>query len=277
MRMAAFSVLLPVYRGDHPAFLDRSIRSVTTDQHLRPNEVVVVRDGPVTPAIEAVLQIWEESSPVPVVVVRLADNVGLGVALTAGLDACSHDVVARQDADDVSLPERFARLVPLIESGVDLAGSGLMEFDTTESHVVGRRTPPTGADEIADYARFHDPFNHPTVAFRRSVVGAVGGYEDLPLLEDYWLFVRMIMSGASVTNIADPLVLYRVGAGSYARRGGVALLRSEVELQRRMHATGFTSRSQYLRNVVMRGGYRLVPEGARRLAYQGLLGHWSAP
>jgi hypothetical protein len=100
----------------------------------------------------------------------------------------------------------------------------------------------------------------------------VGGYEDLPLMEDYWLFVRMIHHGARVANVAEPLVLYRVGAGAFSRRGGAALLRSEVELQRRLHGVGFTSTAQYVRNLAVRGGYRLVPESGRRVAYRRVFG-----
>jgi hypothetical protein len=107
--------------------------------------------------------------------------------------------------------------------------------------------------------------------YRKSVVSAAGGYEDLPLLEDYWLFARMILAGAKGCNLPEPLLLYRIGAGAYARRGGSRLLRSEVELQRRMRRAGFTSRSQMLRNLLVRGGYRLVPESLRKYFYQRLL------
>jgi len=166
--------------------------------------------------------------------------------------------------------------VPIVEAGADLVGSGLLEIGQDEHDVVGQRTPPTEPASIARYARFHDPFNHPTVVYRRSAVQAVGGYENLPLLEDYWLFVRMIHHGARVANVAEPLVLYRVGAGAFARRGGRQLLRSEVELQRRMHNLGFTTESQYLRNLAVRGGYRIVPEGVRRAAYRRVFGSGAA-
>ena len=103
------------------------------------------------------------------------------------------------------------------------------------------------------------------------MVQAVGGYRDLPLMEDYWLFARMIDAGARVANVAEPLVKYRVGAGAYARRGGWQLLRSEIELQREFRAAGFTTRAQYLRNLAVRGGYRLVPESLRRIAYRRVI------
>jgi hypothetical protein len=103
------------------------------------------------------------------------------------------------------------------------------------------------------------------------VVQSVGGYRDLPLMEDYWLFARMIDAGARVANLAEPLVKYRVGAGAYTRRGGWQLLRSEIELQRQFRASGFTTRTQHARNLLVRGGYRLVPEPVRRVAYRRVI------
>lgn len=266
-----FSLLLPTYHADDPDHLRRAFASAVDEQTVKPDEVVLVRDGVVPPRLQTTIDALVDGSPVPVNVVELAHNVGLGHALDAGLAACRHEVVARMDADDVSLPDRFAVQIPLIAEGFDLVGCGLLEFHDDEQDVVGRRTPPIGEDEIRRWSRFHDPFNHPTVVYRRSVVQAVGGYEDLPLMEDYWLFARMIGSGARVANVAEPLVMYRVGAGAYARRGGLQLLRSEWQLQRHFRSVGFTTRSQYARNLVVRGGYRLVPEGLRRVAYRRLI------
>ena len=103
-----------------------------------------------------------------------------------------------------------------------------------------------------------------------------GGYADLRLMEDYLLFTRMVTGGAVPANLADPLVYYRVGDGAYARRGGTALLRSELALQRRFRELGLTTRRQYLRNVALRGGYRLVPESVRKVAYRRLLANRSS-
>jgi glycosyltransferase involved in cell wall biosynthesis len=266
-----FSLLLPTYHADDPDHLARAFQSAVDEQLLKPDEVVVVRDGVVPPRLQATVDLLVEESMVPARVVSLDDNIGLGHALDAGLAACSHEVVARMDADDISLPERFARQVPVVAEGYDLVGSALLEFHDDEHDIVGLRTPPLTQPEIQRWSRFHDPFNHPTVVYRRSMVEAVGGYRDLPLMEDYWLFARMIEAGARVANIAEPLVKYRVGAGAYARRGGWQLLRSEIELQRQFRAAGFTSRAQYLRNLAVRGGYRLVPEAVRRVAYRTVI------
>jgi len=250
------SLLLPVWAGDRPDYLTAAFTSSVQEQTRPPDQVVIVRDGPVAPALAATIDELAATSPVPVEVVTLPRNIGLGPALDAGLAACTHDVVARMDADDLSLPHRFAVQMPIIEAGHDL---------------VGTRTPPTDAADIARRARFADPFNHPTVVYRREVVRAVGGYTDFALMEDYMLWAKMLVAGARVANVAEPLVRYRVGAGAYARRGGLAQLRAELRLQWRFRRIGFTTWAQFLRNVAVRGAYRLVPERVRRTLYRKVI------
>jgi hypothetical protein len=266
-----FSLLMSVWHGDDPGFLEQAFTSVVRGQTRPPDDVVLVQDGPVPDELAAMIAHLIDTSPVPTTLVALDANVGLGIALDQGMAACAHDIVARMDADDIAIPHRFAVQVPLVEGGVDLVGSSLLEFGTDADDIVGKRVPPIDPAEIVRYARFHQPFNHPTVVYRRSVVEAAGGYRHLALMEDYLLFAKMIAQGCTVANVEEPLVLYRVGAGAYGRRGGVALLKSEWRLQRRLHEMGFTSQVQFVRNVVVRGGYRLVPEPVRRTAYRLLI------
>ncbi|UKJ65530.1 glycosyltransferase [Cellulosimicrobium cellulans] len=268
MTATPFSVLLPYYRNDDPAHLRRSFLSVTADQTRTPDEVVLVEDGPTGHELDATVRGLLEGAVVPVQHVRLETNVGLARALEEGLARCRHEIVARQDADDVSRPGRFARQLPLLEQGFDLVGSAIEELDGRRAGEGLVRVPPTTQADIERRARFASPFNHPTVVFRRTAVREAGGYQHLDLLEDYWLFARMIARGARVANVPEPLVLYRVDAGAYRRRGGRRLLRSEIELQRRMHRIGFTTRAQHVRNVVLRGGYRVLGEPVRRALYR---------
>jgi GT2 family glycosyltransferase len=271
-----FSLLLAVWGGDDPGFLRDAFLSSVQDQTRRPDQVVLVQDGPVPDELAETIRVLVEQSPVRVDHVVMAENVGLGPALDSGLATCAHEIVARMDADDLSLPTRFEKQVPVVEAGADIVGSGLIEFESTPEEVVGHRTPPVDPDEIRRVITFRDPFNHPTVVYRRSAVRAAGGYTDMALMEDYLLFARMIDAGARPANLAEPLVCYRVGAGAYARRGGRQLLRSELAVQRRFRQLGITTRGQYLRNVTVRGGYRLVPELFRRLAYRALIANRGA-
>ena len=163
------------------------------------------------------------------------------------------------DADDVSLPERFEKQLPLVEQGADIVGSGLLEFESSAAGggrvvVPRRRTRPRSAG----WSAFRDPFNHPTVVYRRSAVQAAGGYSDMALMEDYLLFARMLDAGAQPANLAEPLVRYRVGAGAYARRGGRQLLRSELAVQRRFRELGHHHPQPV---PPQRGGPRRLPAG----------------
>ncbi|MEV0698791.1 glycosyltransferase [Saccharopolyspora sp. NPDC050389] len=266
-----FSLLLPVYGRDDAALLRESFHSTVSAQTRPPAQVVLVRDGPIPEALRRCVDELAATSAVPVTRVDLTRHRGLGVALDAGLAASDHDIVARMDADDVAVPHRFARQVPLVEAGADLVGSAMLEFEGDPTRVVGLRTALVDEDRIARRARFHDPFNHPTVVYRRSAVLDAGGYGDFPLMEDYRLFARMIANGARSTNLAEPLVYYRVDTGAYARRGGFALLRRELQLQREFRRHRFTNRAQFLRNVLVRCGYRLVPERARRASYRRII------
>ncbi|HEY6278365.1 MAG TPA: glycosyltransferase [Streptosporangiaceae bacterium] len=265
-----FSLLVSVYDGDRADHIRRAFRSAVDDQTVRPDQVVIVQDGPVRDELSRCLADLAAGSPVPVTLVTLEHNRGLGPALDQGLAASWYDVVARMDADDVAMPHRFEVELPLIRDA-DIVGAGLLEFVEDTDDIVGQRVPPTDPDRIQRYARLADPFNHPTVVYRRQAVLAAGGYGDLPMMEDYALFARMLGNGARPVNVAEPLVFYRVGSTAFKRRGGARLLRSELRLQREFRRQGFTSAPEYLRNVLVRGAYRLIPWWFRRAVYRPIV------
>lgn len=271
MTTPEFSLLLPVYAGDDPAFLRAAFESSVDRQTLRPTEAVIVQDGPVPDALAAEFARIVIESPIPVRLVQLPENRGLAEALNRGLDAVSTPVVARMDADDVSVPERFERQWARIEAGLDLVGTGMAEFESDPDRPISVRTPPVGSERIREHARTHNPFNHPTMMYRVEALDRVGRYQPFGKMEDYWLGVRLIDAGAKVDNIAEPLLRYRVGAGAFARRGGWTEARTEWRLQRELLRMGFITRGQYLRNVVVKGVYRLLPAGVKRVLFRGLI------
>lgn len=267
-----FSLLLPVYAGDTAEHVRLAFDSSVGGQALPPAEVIIVQDGPVGDPLTAELDRLVAESSVPVEVVRLTRNVGLTEALNAGLAACRYPVIARMDADDVSVADRFERQWELIAAGADLVGTGMVEFERDPDVLGARRVPPVGSDRIRDHARTHNPFNHPTMMYRRAAIEAIGGYEPFGKMEDYWLGIRMIASGARTENIADPLLKYRVGSGAFERRGGLEEARTEWRLQRAMLRIGFITRGQYVRNVVVKGAYRLMPAGVKRVLFRRFIG-----
>lgn len=265
-----FTLLLPVYKKDTPEFFLRALHSSDTEQKLAPTEIVIVRDGEVPEELENVLKRVEKANK-KVKVVRLPENLGLARALNAGLEQASHEIIARIDADDISMPERFAKQVPQITEGFDLIGSAMLEFETNEEHTIRTRNVETNPVEIAKISRFKSPFNHPSVVYRKSAVQQVGGYREMGKMEDYWLWARLIKADFRVGNIADALVKYRVGAGAYTRRGGIAQWESEKMIQKAFREIGFTTKWQYFRNILIRGSYRFIPTPVRKLLYRNFV------
>jgi glycosyltransferase involved in cell wall biosynthesis len=300
-----FSVLMAVYAGDERDYLRRAVLSNTLEQTCVPTQLVIVRDGPVPASIQAFLdgldvwlgkafaQVGRHDSLPEITVLELARNSGLAHALNQGLRRCRYDLVARADSDDISLPARFATIIPLLDGPhgeshrapqhdsrgerehvghYDIVGSAIREFSGDERHPGQARTLPAGGKKLLDFARVQSPLHHPSVAFRKSAVQRVGGYpEHSGRFEDYLLWERLILAGARLHNVAEPLVLYRVDAGAYQRRGGWAMFRDELALQRRFRADGFTSAAQFVRNVAIRALYRLMPTGLRKLGYRALI------
>ena len=276
MTVGDFSVLLPVYAGDQPEFFFRSVSSATREQEVSPKQLVVVCDGPVDESISDFLHRASRGEKTDVLghidvrVVRLKHNMGLANALNIGLAHCSHDIVARVDADDISLPQRFAIQIPLIEGGLGLLGSAIQEFSDDEAEAGLVRSMPTSEEEIRRVISYRSPFAHPSVVYRKSAVEAVGGYEHLQLMEDYLLFARMVAAGVPCGNTPEVLVRYRVGSGAYKRRGGRHMLRSEMRLQKIFRSEGIVSNAQFARNLAIRGAYRLIPTDLRQVLYRGV-------
>lgn len=276
-RETPFSLLMPVYHADTPERFHRALISSTLEQVRPPAEVVIVRDGPLPQQLDDELasltrRLREANPPIAVVREDLPVNAGLTNALRVGLRLCSHDVVARADADDVSYPQRFALQLPLIEAGATVVGAGMDEIGEDEGQKLARREAPVGAANIRRVSKLRNPVSHPTVVMRRSAVAAVGGYEYVPLAEDYWLWVRLLRAGADIRNIAEPLVGYRVSGGAYQRRGGLKVFRAEMHLQSRLRGIGHLSFLEWARNVAVRGGYRFVPRVVRERAYRNMVG-----
>ena len=270
-----FSVLMPLWAKDLPERVEQAIRSVTEEQQLRPDLLILTVDGPLPAPLDALVERVGGGEFGPATVLRHDAHRGVAAALQDGLEASPHELVARADADDLCRPERFARQIPRMHrDGLDLLGAAMREFsDRIPAGEGPLRTRPLTHEEIIRYLPRHSPFHHPTMVLRRSTVLAVGGYRDLPLLEDYWLWERMMLGGARMANLPDVLVDYRVDEHLFARRGGWRLFASDLRLQRRFVRDRVTTPTGFLRNLGERGVYRLAPGWARRLAYRRFVEH----
>lgn len=266
-----FSVLLSVYRKEQPAYLRQSLDSIFT-QTLQPAEVVLVKDGPLTDALDEVVEEYCRKYPV-LKVVPLSENQGLGRALNEGLKHCSYDLAARMDTDDVAKPERFEKQIAVFcaHPEMDVVGAWIDEFEGSIENVISVRVLPLEHSEIRRFARKRNPVNHPVVMFRKSAVLVAGGYQHFPLFEDYYLWVRMLMNGARFYNIPESLLYFRFSPDMFKRRGGWKYALDEFRFQQFLFKSGFIGILCFVQNVSVRFISRIVPNGVRTVLYKKML------
>lgn len=264
---------MSVYRNDKPEFVRRAMDSVTSLQIRKPEEVVLVVDGPIPEELKTLIKEYEEAPDSILNVVWLQENKGLGNALRVGMQKANNEIVARMDSDDVSVPERFEKQIAYMETHpeCDLLGGQISEFIDDESNIVGNRIVPCEHNEILMWLKGRCPFNHMSVTMLRSRVLAVGNYLDWHFNEDYFLWIRMAEAGYKFANLPDTLVNVRVGKDMYARRGGWKYFKSEKGLQDYMLSHKMISFPRYVYNVLGRFAIQvMIPNKLRGFIFQKL-------
>lgn len=186
--------------------------------------------------------------------------------------ACSNEIVARMDTDDVARPDRMEKQLVAIESGLDMVGSDVIEFVTSPDNPVAITDLPKGIDAIRSYSRRRNPFRHPPMTFRKSKVIEAGNYSPQFLyFEDWDLFNRMLACGCQADNLSEPLVAMRVSDDFYSRRGGVQYLKYAKAFKRAQLERGYFTKRDYICSYLPHAIVCLMPNSIRALIYRVIL------
>ena len=262
------SVLASIYEGTDSKELSKCFDSLEA-QTLPADEIVLVIDGPITSPVRVCVDRY--SAILPIRILEFSQNRGLGPALHDGLLACSHDLIARVDTDDQSLPARFETQVRFLQQAslVSVVG-GMMREQTHKNTKTGSlvRTMPLSHDEISRTARKRNPINHPTVVFRKNDIIASGNYGDYRFFEDYELWARVILKEHRLANIDQILVETETNTRFFARRRGLSYIRHEIRFARRLFKTKFLSFRQFIQFMITRIPLRLAPTSIIELFYR---------
>lgn len=267
MEHTGISVLMSLYKRESPENLTASLESVLA-QTLLPAEIVIVLDGPITPALQTVLDHFKQQTTL----IRLCAqpvNRGLGISLAVGVKACRGRLIARMDTDDIMRKDRlelqYARFKR--DRALGICGSNIVEFDGDIQHVVGYRRVPEDAEAIRQFSRRRNPFNHMTVMFKKSAVLAAGNYLPKSGFEDYYLWARMLANGVKGFNIQQNLVFARTGAEMYARRGGWHYLIEGLQGRYAVYRAGLGHMTDFLFVSVVHIVVSLLPNRLRGWFY----------
>lgn len=268
MQKLKLSVLISVYFREKAEYLDQALTSVWDDQVFKPSQIVLVKDGPLTAELDSLIELWKEKLPDILFVVDLEKNIGLGPALNAGLNACNEDLVARMDADDLSLPSRFKIQVQFMNDNldIDISSGYIEEWNEDFTKFLSLRNLPLDHESLVKFAKKRSPINHPACIYRKSTILAVGGYPKL-YPEDYFLWVKLMQQGYCFANVPQNLLRMRAGEGMLKRRG-YHFLKGEARVYLYMYRTNFIGFFEYLFAITGRAVLRLSPLKIKILVYK---------
>lgn len=251
MEYPKFSVLMSLYLKERVEYFDDCMKSLLS-QTVLPSEIVIVFDGPLTPEMYLKVDEYCESNPGLIKLIRNQENKGLGVALADGVPACKYELIARMDTDDIAREDRFEKQLQLFMSNpkLDICGSNIAEFEGTKTNIVAHRSVPTNDKDIKQYQKRRDAFNHMTVMYKKSAVLKAGNYMDCPLMEDSYLWARMLNTGSICANIPEDLVFARVGEAMFERRGGFQYLKKYISGRTSIYKLGTISFLDYIIPII---------------------------
>lgn len=242
MQYKKYSVLMSIYKGENPYYFKESIESMV-NQTLKPDEIIIVKDGLLTDSLETVIESYEQQYPSLFTIVPLEKNVGLGLALNKGLKVARNELIARMDTDDISVKHRCELQVKEFNEDAKLCilGSSISEFSDNPDEITASRVVPTNHEDILKFSRRRNPFNHPSVMYKRSSVLDNGGYNDYRRNQDLDLFVRMLNKGCKSKNINEPLLLFRANEDNLKRRKSWTKCSSYIKMIYNFKKKGYSS------------------------------------
>ncbi len=270
-----FAVLMSVYQNDETNHFLEALNSVTRDQTLKPSQVVIVKDGPVNAEIDKIInRVKKENGTIQFDIVSNDVNKGLAYSLNAGAKFVKTKWIARMDADDIAVPNRFELQMDYLKnnSEVSILGGFTEEFNKTPGDLSRFREVPTRNEDIVRLLKKRNALNHPTVVFKKEALEFVNGYStDCGKMEDYRLWVDFMLAGYVFANLNCVLVNMRVGAGFLGRRSNKEEISDWKKLQKYICEKKIISRSQMNKNIFVFSLFVSSPTWVKRIAYSKLL------
>lgn len=221
--MTDLAVIMSIYKNDRIEFVRQSVQSIL-DQTFSNFHYYLIFDGPVATGVDSYLSSLTDDR---IRLFRLENNGGLAVALNFLLELIlknpEYKFIARMDADDISLPERFEKQRSyLIENPeITVLGCWYEEIDESGNHLSYRKLP-TKHEALRKRYFTRTPFAHPSVMYGRELIEIAGYYPtDTILMEDNVLWGRALKQGYKFANIPEYLLRLRIDKDFYRRRSGI--------------------------------------------------------
>ena len=218
---------MSVYKSEKGPLLERALQSVWDDQTRKPDQIVLVVDGPVPEELELIVDSLQltvnASGTATMTVVKLPVNGGLTKALNVGLQHVTSDLVARMDSDDIAAPNRFEMQERFLEEHpeIDIVGGSMQEFDD-EHECLNIRHYPQTHEEACKYIVKACPLAHPAVMMRKRMFDEGLKYDErYRMSQDIKLWYDAILAGYKMANLPDVCLYFRQQGDVFRRRSRV--------------------------------------------------------
>lgn len=253
--MLHFSVLMSIYFKENPIYLRQSLESVI-NQTLKPNEIVLVKDGILTLELDSVIDEYKRNYSEVFKVIALPENKGLANALNVGINNAKYSLIARMDSDDICFNDRFEKQIKALnEFDLDIVGGQIIEFGKDISDIISHRIVPCEHSDIVKLLKFRSPFSHPTILFKKEVFNVLKGYDSSIFPEDYDFFVRAYLGKFKFGNIPDDVLWFRLGenrSDTLKRRWGITYAKNEFNLYRKFLKVNFFNYYDFFKAVFLK-------------------------
>lgn len=262
------SVLISVYQSERPEFLQRALQSVWDDQTLKPDEIVLIEDGPLTQDLLNVLDNWKNRLGDKLQLIINEQNLGVTKSLNRGLKVCRGIYIARMDSDDISMPHRFEAQCNYLDTHPDISvvGGSLQEFNANCDNL-GVRHYPLNDVEARKYIRKASPLAHPTVMMRREMFDNGLTYnERFRTSQDIALWFDVLASGRKIANLSEVTIKFRRDGDVFKRRSRD---KAKNELKIYLHGIKrlYGSFNPYYIFPIARFIFRMMPVGIVKAIY----------
>lgn len=262
------SVLMSTYCKEKPEYLDEAMRSIWTDQVRKPDEIILVEDGPLTDELYDVIHNWKNLIGDAFVIVEKSANQGLALALNDGIAVAKGDLIARMDSDDISLPNRFRLQEEYMNNheDVDILGGAIQEFND-EGTLNNVRIYPATMDEVLKTMYRVAPVAHPTAMFRKSFFDSGFRYSSkYHICEDVTMWYDAAKEKRIINNLPEVILHFRRNDSMMNRRSREKAWSEFLAYNDGIKKVYGLFSYKYIFSL-LRMIFRLLPSGAIRAIY----------
>lgn len=235
---------MPVYKGDKVLYFSEAVDSIMT-QSYRGIRLLIGVDGPVGIDMMNYLSVLGRQNRI---IIRYFDvNRGMACVLNDLLTEClkeNYEFIARMDADDISMPERFEIQLKYLQNHpeVEVVGGAIAEIDEQGNSRGKTVVYPETPEACRAFFAYRNPHAHPAVMFRRSFFEKIGHMyrPEYRQNQDTMLWYDGMMAGTQHANIPDVVLKFRMTNAMFKkRRNGWAFAKKQftdrLKINRGLH------------------------------------------